>query len=276
MGNKPIDWEKIESQPDKEHKILGKDIITFRSTIEGQKGEIDRNMAAIKALGDEKQKLQSMMQSERERADDLAKKVESLKDAAKDGNAYAQTLERENEATVQALKARIQQLETLEKELASKLDMSASTVIEKEGIIAEKESAIAALKSEIIKVQEQNKQVVLEKENVVASTKAEKEKLEQEMKSLEDQRDTLVDKVMELEDKVQKPVRITPAEDVETVRACVSCKQYVLAKEEYKYIQAMHLFEAAHRTHMLATLTYADVKKEFSTKTQEFLDKVQQ
>nr|MDO8113636.1 hypothetical protein [Candidatus Sigynarchaeota archaeon] len=212
MGNKPIEWEKIEKQPDKEHKILGKDILTFRSTIEGQQGEIDKNKAAIKALDEEKRKLQSMLQLERERADGFGKKVESLEKSMKDGETLAQSLERENAATNQVMKSRIQQLETLEKELAQKLDIAASTIIEKDGTIAEKESAIAALKSEAIKVQEQIRQVESEKETLTASAKAEKEKLDQEIKSLEEQRDTLVDKVMELEDKVQKPVHITPTE----------------------------------------------------------------
>jgi len=52
------------------------------------------------------------------------------------------------------------------------------------------------------------------------------------------------------------------------------CKQFVLALEDYKYISAVQIFDVKYRGHMLATLTYGDVKEDFTSKTEEFLQKV--
>ncbi|HME53474.1 MAG TPA: hypothetical protein VKM55_14715 [Candidatus Lokiarchaeia archaeon] len=73
---------------------------------------------------------------------------------------------------------------------------------------------------------------------------------------------------------VQIPARVMPEDDMETVRACNTCKQYVLALKGYKYIRVVKLFDATHRGHMLATLTYGDVKNDFTSKTEEYLEKL--
>ncbi|MHA1847521.1 MAG: hypothetical protein ACTSYS_15650 [Promethearchaeota archaeon] len=84
----------------------------------------------------------------------------------------------------------------------------------------------------------------------------------------------LIDKVVELE--TEREIKVTPVQDhqVMNVRACMTCKQYVLIKDDdYLYQRANELFKGYHRGHMLGTLNYNEVKKGFSSRTQEFLEK---
>jgi hypothetical protein len=54
-----IPWDKIEKQPEKDHKLRGKDILEFRSAIDAQQGEIDRKQQLIKQLESEKGNVES-------------------------------------------------------------------------------------------------------------------------------------------------------------------------------------------------------------------------
>ena len=77
-SNKSIPWEKIENQPEKEHKIRGKDIIEFRSTIEAQQVALDEKNRKFKLLETEKASVESTLNAERARAADLERKLSTL------------------------------------------------------------------------------------------------------------------------------------------------------------------------------------------------------
>ncbi|HME53037.1 MAG TPA: hypothetical protein VKM55_12520 [Candidatus Lokiarchaeia archaeon] len=267
MGNKPIDWEAIQKKPGKDYKLSGTMILDFRKTIESQKEELTTKSSKIKALEDEKAKMQADLEA---KANDLAKKIETIE---KERDDKIKSLEQEMATKTESIKEQ----EDLNKQMAEKLDTAAGSVIEqtsavaeKDACIEEKDARIAELENELAKRQDTIQQL----ESLAESAAADKDRLEQEIKSMEEQQDTLVNKVMDLEDKIQKPARVVTEDDMETVRACNTCKQYVLALEEYKHIQAVKLFDATHRGHMLATLTYGDVKDDFTSKTEEYLEKI--
>ncbi|NMC06626.1 MAG: hypothetical protein GYA24_15520, partial [Candidatus Lokiarchaeota archaeon] len=102
----------------------------------------------------------------------------------------------------------------------------------------------------------------------------EKAKLEKQVLDLQEQRDMAIDKYLDLESTIKKTSAIAmESDDLATTRACMTCKEYVLFKEgDYKYVKAVHLFDAVHRAHMVSTVTFSEVKG-YASKTQEFIDK---
>ena len=96
-------------------------------------------------------------------------------------------------------------------------------------------------------------------ENDITALEGEKAKLQQEV------------------DDLLAPQRAltTPSMKDQNVRACNTCKQYVLMKEgEYKSMRAMQIFEGAHNGHMLATLDLSEVPKGYEDRTVEFIEKL--
>ncbi|MHA1683685.1 MAG: hypothetical protein ACTSUE_22295 [Promethearchaeota archaeon] len=58
-------------------------------------------------------------------------------------------------------------------------------------------------------------------------------------------------------------------------RTCMKCKQYILIKDgSYKNQKAVEAFERDHHGHFLGTVDYNEVKDDYQSKTNEYMDKL--
>ncbi|MBN2150434.1 MAG: hypothetical protein JW839_03205 [Candidatus Lokiarchaeota archaeon] len=262
-----IPWEKIEKQPDKEYKIRGKDVIEFRAAIEAQQSEIDNGSQAVKQLEAEKTSVEGALNAEKKRAADLERKVATLELDYKDKDAKARSKDAEMAKKVQELQETIAGLEGRGKQVEAERDLAKREI---EAMARQ----IDAFKRDIGDLQARIVAIEAEKGELNTSLQEEKQRLEQQVHDIQEQRDAAIDKYLELEDAIKKPEIKLEAEDLATARACMTCKEYVLYKEgDYKYVKAVHLFDAVHRAHMVSTVTLSEVKNGYTPKTQEFIEK---
>jgi chromosome segregation ATPase len=273
VNTKSIPWDKIEKQPEKEHKLPGKDILEFRTVIESQQQELDKKSTTLKQLESDKSSVENALNSERSKAAELAQKMASLELDYKNKDAKTRLMETEMARKVQELQQKIADLEGREAELKAERDRVSAEKQSKEQVLEAMERQIETFKRDIGDLQGRIVSIEAQKGELDARLMDEKMRLEKQVLDLQEQRDMAIDKYLELEDTIKKPKIKMESEDLATARACMTCKEYVLYKEgDYKYVKAVHLFDAVHRAHMVSTVTYSEVKG-YSAKTQEFIDK---
>jgi len=230
-------FDKIAMNPDKEFKVFGRDILAFKQQLDAQKAELDKLHANLADLVSERRKLDTGLQVERSRSEELEKQIATLQGDYKSRDLKVHSMEdevasklkkMENEmaAKIKEMQDKIQDLESREQEL----------IKEREAVIVERDAKIAAV---------------------------------------QDERDILVAKLSEMQKMVPKAEPVPDIDDQAMVRACMTCKEYMLVDEgNYKNTRAMILFDTAHRGHMLGTLTHGEVKGGFLPKTRAYLEKV--
>ncbi|MEX2682897.1 MAG: hypothetical protein Q6373_015010 [Candidatus Sigynarchaeota archaeon] len=264
-SNKSIPWDKIENQPEKEHKIRGRDIIEFRSTIEAQQGALDERNRKIKQLETEKASVESALNAERARAADLERRLSTLEHDYKNKVAKASS----TEAEVQRLQEKIAGLEGHGKEIESERDRAKQELEAMGRQIENFKRDIGDLQARVIAIEAER----AEKGELSARLQQEKEQLEKEVADLQQQRDAALEQYVELEKTIKKPKALDQS-DLATARACMTCKQYIILTEgDYNSVKAIRLFDATHRGHMVSTVTYSEVKNGYTSKTDEFLEK---
>ncbi len=268
-----IPWEKIEKQPDKEHKLRGKDILEFRTAIEAQQMEIDNRSRTLKQLETEKSSVESALNAERSKAVELERKVATLELDYKNKDARARLMETEMSKKLQELQLKVSELEAHEHDLQSERDRVKEEKMTKEKELEAMARQIETFKHDIGELQGRIVAIEAEKGELDARL-AEKAQLEKQVHDLQEQRDAAVDKYLELEDQIKKPKVTMGSDELATARACMTCKEYIIYNDDdYKYVKAMHLFDAVHRGHMVSTVTFSEVKKGYNSKTQEFIEK---
>jgi chromosome segregation ATPase len=274
MGNDTIPWDKIEKQPDKEHKMRGTDILEFRSAIEAQQSEIDKKSSTLKQLESDKTSVENALNSERSKAAELERKMASLELDYKNKDAKARLLETEMARKVQSLQQKIADLEGRENELKAERDRVKAEKQSKEQELEAMGRQIETFKRDINDLQGRIVAIEAQKGELDARLMEEKMRLEKQVLDLQEQRDMAVDQYLDLESTIKKPKASMESEELATARACMTCKEYVLYKEgDYKYVKAVHLFDAVHRAHMVSTVTFSEVKKGYTAKTQDFIQK---
>jgi chromosome segregation ATPase len=274
MGNESIPWDKIQKQPDKDHKLRGKDILEFRSAIESQQSELDKRSRTVKQLESEKNSVENALNTERSKAVELERKMASLELDYKNKDAKARLMETEAARKVQELQQKIAELEGREHELKTERDRVKAEKQAKEQELEAMGRQIDAFKRDISDLQGRIVTIEAQKGELDALLFDEKTRLEKQVLDLQEQRDAAVDQYLDLENTIKKPRIKMESEDLATARACMTCKHYVLYKEgDYQYVKAVHLFDAVHRAHMVSTVTFSEVKNGYTAKTQEFIEK---
>jgi DNA repair exonuclease SbcCD ATPase subunit len=204
----------------------------------------------------------------------MERKIATLELDYKNKDAKARLLENEMGRRVQELQAKIAELQDREVNLEKAKDR-----IDKEKQAREQEleamtREINVFKNNIGILQARIVFIEAEKGEMDARTMAEKTRLAQQVHDLEEQRDAAIDKLMEMEAMHKKTEHLSQPDDLDTTRACMTCKEYILYKEDdYRYTKALHLFDAFHRAHMVSTVTASEIRSGYTSKTKEFLDK---
>ncbi len=269
-----IPWEKIEKQPDKEHKLRGKDILEFRTAIEAQQMEIDNRTRTVKQLETDKSTVENALNAERSKATELERKVASLELDYKNKDAKVRLIETEMSKKLQEMQQKIAELEAHEQDLKAERDRVNEEKQTKEKELEAMAHQIEAFKRDIGELQ--GRIVAIEAEKGVLDTRLvdEKSRLEKQVLDLQEQRDAAIGKYLELEDTIKKPKATMGSDELATARACMTCKDYIIYNEgDYRYVKAMHLFDAVHRGHMVSTVTFSEVKAGYTSRTQEFIEK---
>ncbi len=293
MDSNGIPWQKIQEKPDKEHKVPGRSLLAFRNELDAQKNMISSLKTEIEKMKADSSQNVNALQHDNEI---IRENVNACEKEIREQRAAISRLEEDNSSLrkeieiIEANKSKIEATlnQDLQKEKNAAIELKAELEKARDalqsvsailsGAQAEKTTMEASLKGEIEKRQQVAENVQAQLEGVLESKQRELDALEADLAKERENVDKLADKILELEDEL-KPKEIMPkAEadlDLTAVRACMTCKHYVLVKDgDYKYVLAMQSFDTHHRGHMLGTLTYGEVKNTFSSKTAEFLEKV--
>ena len=262
MGDKDIPWEKVQDKPNKNFKVSGSLLIEFRKKIEDQKGkisELDASINELKGIHSKKTKEHAG------KIENFEKTLFNLEKAIEEKENQVKLMQEDLESKSRNMNDTIQQLEAREREILDELEAEKQQKMELG-------SKIADLHGKIKLLNENSFHLEADKSWLTARAITRDLKLER----LERENDALIDKI--IDKKMGDAGKFEPSVDFEEfhtqVRACMTCKEYVLAKQEYKYQRAVQIFDASHRGHMLGTLTYQEVKQDFSSKTDEFLQRV--
>jgi chromosome segregation ATPase len=270
-----IPWEKVESAPDKEIKLHGRDVLAFKSEIEAKNLEMVKMAAALAEVQADRRKLLTGLDAERSRNSELERKVASLENDYKQRETMLQTIEADAANKVKSLQEKIQDLEIEEQKIQGERDAAAAGLAKVEVALAERESALAVLKGEIDSLQGRTAQLESEKGKVSAHAQADCVRYEQEIRALEAQRDTMKAKLESAEKVLHAASPESVVDDFSTVRACMACREFTLMDEsDIRSVRAVKLFDNLHRMHMIGTLTFGEVKGKFLPRTKDLLDRI--
>jgi chromosome segregation ATPase len=218
--------------------------------------------------------VESALNAERSKAADLERKVATLELDYKNKDAKARLMETEMSKKLQELQQKVAELEAHERDLQTERDRVKEEKQTKEQELEAMARQIETFKRDIADLQGRIVAIEAEKGELDARVADEKASLEKQVLDLQEQRDVAVDQFIELEKSVKKPKSTMGSEELATTRACMTCKEYIIYNDDdYKYVKAMHLFDAVHRGHMVSTVTFSEVKKGYTSKTQEFIEK---
>ncbi|MBD3186852.1 hypothetical protein GF325_08510 [Candidatus Bathyarchaeota archaeon] len=269
MGTQDISWKDIENKPGKKHKVRGEALLGLKVELVKREGRISdlqgQNESLEKQIGKLRDQLGQSMNNSTMLEEQVTKKGEYI-------NRLEGRLEElkgkvefhlQNESTLQG------QLDEFKVELEGVNQVKKRLQQEKEELVQQRDE----LESKLFSAEARNSRMVATYLDAVA-------KLERDVASLEHEKELLVDEILAGREQAPQQGNLPSSKHIPTVsdesnvRACMTCKQYVLIKDgDYRYQRAIQRFEGYHRGHMLGTLTFSEVKHGFSSKTDEFLNK---
>jgi len=233
----PIEWDKIQSKPTKEYKVIGQELLNFKQKIDEMTKIRAEESDFIKNL----EKKVSEITTENKQKDE---KINSLEIDLNEKNEKVSSLESElteKNEKINSLEANISELNntisTKDTELANlneNLSISNSKSSKVQNQVAEKESALAKLKSESQSALAKSKTETEDMRNQLEEILKDLETKENIIKEKEEEIASLNAKIEELKEQIPKKPVYEEAEETVKGAQCPKCGWPI--QEEYKIV----------------------------------------
>ena len=254
-----LNWDQIKSKPTKDHKVKGEILIGMRDKLATQDADLKDVRSKLSSITSERDATAQKLSDATAKAEKLEHELQGSRSSFED-QASSQASELEAATTrANELDARLKESEAKVSALESSLQGATSRADQGEGKASELAIRVAELEAQVTELESK----VTSAEDDLAKVLVERDSLKASLQGYIDA------STPEIEP--EAPVMVKESINV---RACMTCKQYVMLREDYKHQRAAEIFDMYHRGHMISTLDLDEVKdKKYLTKTDEFLKK---